>query len=417
MSTFFAVGTKCTIFPFSMISNTQENSTVSSNTHSAGPDKEAAGRIYLDNAATTPLDPQVLEAMMPYLQNHFGNPSSIYSYGRETRLAIENARKSVAKMLGVHPGEIFFTSGGTESNNTAVAASIRDLGCRHIITSPIEHHAVLHTVEHFAQMGAVSLSYVQLHKDGSIDLSDLEGQLAAQNKQGVKTLVSLMHANNEIGTLLPIKEVGKLCEQYSAIFHSDCVQTVGHYPIDLGKLFIHFISGSGHKFHGPKGTGILYVSDRVRIQPFIFGGGQERNMRAGTENVYGIVGFAKALELAMAHFEQDSAYLRSLKQYMADQLAAHIPGVVFNGNANGLYTVLSASFPKTEKSEFLLFNLDINNICVSGGSACSSGADIGSHVMDALHKGDDKVTVRFSFSRFNTKEEVDRVVAKLKELV
>lgn len=374
-------------------------------------------RIYLDNAATTPLDPMVLEAMMPYLQNHFGNPSSIYSYGRETRLAIENARKAVAKMLGAHPGEIFFTSGGTESNNTAIAASIRDLGVRHIITSAIEHHAVLHTVEHFAQGGSVSLSFVQLNADGSVNLPDLEAQLEKQKEAGVPTLVSLMHANNEVGVLLPIEEVGKLCEQYGAYFHSDCVQTVGHYPINLDKLFVHFISGAGHKFHGPKGVGILYVSDRVRIKPFIFGGGQERNMRAGTENVYGIVGFAKALELAMAHYEKDSHYIRELKQYMMAQLQAHVPGVSFNCTANGLYTVLSASFPKTEKAEFLLFNMDINNICVSGGSACSSGASVGSHVIAALHPGDEKVTVRFSFSKFNTMEEIDQVVNKLKELL
>lgn len=374
-------------------------------------------RIYLDNAATTPLDPQVLEAMMPYLQNHFGNPSSIYSYGRETRLAIENARKAVAKMLGAHPGEIFFTSGGTESNNTAIAASIRDLGVRHIITSAIEHHAVLHTVEHFAQGGSVSMSFVQLHEDGSVNLSDLEAQLVRQKEAGVPTLVSLMHANNEVGVLLPIEEVGNLCEQYGAYFHSDCVQTVGHYPINLDKLFVHFISGAGHKFHGPKGVGVLYVSDRVRIKPFIFGGGQERNMRAGTENVYGIVGFAKALELATKNHETDSEYILGLKQYMHDQLEANIPGVSFNCTANGLYTVLSASFPKTDKSEFLLFNLDINNICVSGGSACSSGASVGSHVIAALHPGDEKVTVRFSFSKFNTKEEVDQVIDQLKKVL
>lgn len=374
-------------------------------------------RIYLDNAATTPLDPQVLEAMMPYLQNHFGNPSSIYSYGRETRLAIENARKSVAKTLGAHPGEIFFTSGGTESNNTAIATAIRDLGCRHIITSPIEHHAVLHTVEHYAKEGTVTASFVGLHPDGSVNLADLETQLAAKKAAGLPTLVSLMHANNEIGTLLPIEAVGALCEKHGAYFHSDCVQTVGHYPMDLSKIFIHFISGAGHKFHGPKGVGILYVSDRVSIRPFIFGGGQERNMRAGTENVYGIVGFAKAIELATIHHEKDREYIFQLKQYMADKLVEKIPGVSFNCNANGLYTVLSVSFPKTDKAEFLLFNLDINNICVSGGSACSSGADIGSHVIQAIQPGSDKVTVRFSFSRFNTQEEIDRVVATLQTLL
>jgi len=371
-------------------------------------------RIYMDNAATTPLDPQVLETMLPYLSTHFGNPSSIYSYGRETRMAIESARKSVARLLGVKPSEIFFTSGGTESNNTAIATAIRDLECRHIISSQIEHHAVLHTVEHYGQKEGITTSFVKLLENGDVDYTDLEQQLASSQ---VKTLVSLMHANNEIGNLLDIERVGLLCKQYDAIFHSDCVQTVGHYPLDLSQLHVHFISGAGHKFHGPKGIGILYVNEEITIKPLMLGGGQERNMRAGTENVYGIVGFAKALELAMTHYERDSAYIKMLRQYMKEQLEAKIPGVTFNCNGNALYTVLSACFPKSEMSEMLLFNLDINNICVSGGSACSSGASVGSHVMQALNKTDDWVTLRFSFSRFNTKEEIDKVVEKLKTLI
>ena len=374
-------------------------------------------RIYLDNAATTALDKEVLEAMLPYMTDHFGNPSSIYSYGRETRLAIENARKSVAKILGVKPASIFFTSGGTESNNTAIAASIRDLGCHHIITSLIEHHAVLHTVEHYGHAAHVSVGFVALKEDGHIDLVDLEKQLAEQTQAGKKCLVSLMHANNEIGVLLPIKKVGELCKKYNAVFHSDCVQTVGHYPLNLSELHVDFISAAGHKFHGPKGVGILYVNPDISIKPFIFGGGQERNMRAGTENVYGIVGFAKALEIAMRDYEKESAYIKGLKNYMTDQLKQNIKGVSFNCGAEALYTVLSVCFPKTEKAEFLLMNLDINNICASGGSACSSGADAGSHVMKALNKADNYVTVRFSFSKYNTKEEIDRVVEKLKELL
>ncbi|RYY97532.1 MAG: cysteine desulfurase [Chitinophagaceae bacterium] len=373
-------------------------------------------RIYLDNAATTALDPEVLSTMMPYLQTHFGNPSSIYSYGRETRLAIENARKSVAKQLGTRPGAIFFTSGGTESNNTAIAASIRDLGCRHIITSPIEHHAVLHTVEYWSRQGDVTHSFVALKECGEVDLADLDRQLAEQQEKGVRCLVSLMHANNEIGLLLPIKKVGEICQKWNAIFHSDCVQTVGHYPIRLDDLHVHFISGAGHKFHGPKGCGILYVNEEIKIQPFIFGGGQERNLRAGTENVYGIVGFAKALELAMEHYERDSAYIQELRSYMRARLEETVPGVAFNCNGHTLYTVLSACFPKNEKTEFLLMNLDIRNICVSGGSACSSGADIGSHVMRALNRSDKYVTLRFSFSKFNTKEEIDRVIETILEL-
>jgi cysteine desulfurase len=375
-------------------------------------------RIYFDNAATTPLAPEVLDAMLPYLSTHFGNPSSIYSYGRETRLAVENARKAVAKILHAKPGEIFFTSGGTESNNTAITAAIRDLGCTHIITSPIEHHAVLHTVEFYSNQGAVTLSFVRLQPDGHVDYEDLEAQLQQKSSEGIKCFVSLMHANNEIGTLLSIKKVGEICHKYGAIFHSDCVQTVGHYPIDLSSLHVHFISASGHKFHGPKGVGILYVNENIQIKPFIHGGGQERNMRAGTENVYGIVGFAKALDMATINYDKDSAYIKRLKSYMAEQLQANISGISINGDeASGLYTVLSVCFPKTEKAEFLLMTLDINNICVSGGSACSSGADIGSHVMKALNKTDNWITIRFSFSKYNTKEEVDKVVEKLKELI
>ena len=373
-------------------------------------------RIYFDNAATTALDPQVLEAMMPYLTDKFGNPSSIYSYGRETRMAIEAARKSVAKILNAHPAEIFFTSGGTESSNTAITASVRDLGCKHIITSPIEHHAVSHSVEYLDNMDVAKVSLVKLLPNGHIDLDDLERLLAASEE---KTLVTLMHANNEIGNILDIHAVGRLCKLYNAIFHSDTVQTVGHFPFDLRNTPVHFITGAAHKFHGPKGVGILYINENVKIKPFVHGGAQERNMRAGTENLYGIVGFAKALELATANYEEDSAHIGTLKYYMMDELKKHIKGVGFNGDTVGrsLYTVLSVSFPKTEKSEMILFNLDINNICASGGSACTSGADQGSHVIRAINNNPNQVTVRFSFSKHNTKEEVDAVVAKLKELV
>jgi cysteine desulfurase len=373
-------------------------------------------RIYFDNAATTALDKEVLEAMLPYMTTHFGNPSSIYSYGRESRLAIETARKTVARILNAHPGEIFFTSGGTESDNMAISSAIHDLGCRHIITSPIEHHAVLHAVEHFDQEDVVTSSFVKILPDGHVDLSDLEDQLATRKE---RCFVSLMHANNEIGNLLDIYAAGEICKKYNAIFHSDTVQTVGHYKIDLRSKPVHFATGAGHKFHGPKGVGILYINDNIKVKPVIYGGGQERNMRAGTENLYGIVGFAKALELADATLEKDSAYIQSLKTYMIEQLQTHIKGVQFNGDYNGksLYTVLNASFPKTEKSEMILFNLDMQGICVSGGSACSSGADIGSHVIRAINANPNLVPVRFSFSKHNTKEEVDVVISKLKELI
>ena len=373
-------------------------------------------RIYFDNAATTPLDPEVLDAMMPYLTERFGNPSSIYSYGRETRMAIEMARKSVAKLLNAHPSEIFFTSGGTESSNTAINAAIRDLGCKHIITSPIEHHATLHTVEYLHASGEAALSYVKVLPDGHIDMEDLERSLANCKE---KCLVTLMHANNEIGNMLDIHAVGELCKKYNAVFHSDTVQTVGHFPFDLRNTAVHFITGSAHKFHGPKGVGILYINENVKIKPFVHGGGQERNMRAGTENLYGIIGFAKALELATANHEADKGKISDLRNYMIAELKKNIPSVTLNGDPNGksLYTVLSASFQRSEKSEMLLFNLDIHNICASGGSACTSGADAGSHVIKALNKDEGIVTVRFSFSKNNTKEEVDYVVETLKELI
>jgi cysteine desulfurase len=373
-------------------------------------------RIYFDNAATTGLDPQVLEVMMPYLTEKFGNPSSIYSYGRESRLAIENARKSVARILHAHPAEIFFTSGGTESSNTAITAAVRDLGCIHIITSPLEHHATLHTVEHLQKRGEASLSYVHALPNGHIDQEHLEQELAASPG---KTLVTLMHANNEIGNILDIQSVGELCKLYGAVFHSDTVQTVGHFPFDLRNTPVHFITGASHKFHGPKGVGLLYINENVRIHPYIHGGAQERNMRAGTENVYGIVGFARALELATDGYEADSAYIKGLKVHMMEQLKRQLKGISFNGDPLGrsLYTVLSVSFPKTEKSEMLLFNLDIHHICASGGSACTSGAEQGSHVIRAINNNPNQVTVRFSFSKYNSREQVDLVVAQLKELI
>ena len=373
-------------------------------------------RIYFDNAATTSLDPLVLDAMMPYLTEKFGNPSSIYSYGRETKMAIEQARKSVAKILNAHPAEMFFTSGGTESSNTAINAAVRDLGCNHIITSVIEHHATLHSVENLDNQNLVKVSYVKVLPNGHIDLEDLERLLASTED---KTLVTLLHANNEIGNILDIHAVGNLCKLYNAIFHCDTVQTVGHFPFDLRNTPVHFITGAAHKFHGPKGVGILYINENVRIKPYILGGGQERNMRAGTENLYGIVGFAKALEKATEAFEEDSAYIGSLKMYMHDALKKHIPSVGFNGDVFGksLYTLLSVSFPKSEKSEMLLFNLDIHNICASGGSACTSGADQGSHVIRAININPNQITVRFSFCKHNTTEEIDTVVALLQEII
>lgn len=373
-------------------------------------------RIYFDNAATTALDSRVVEVMLPYLTEKFGNPSSLYSYGRETKMAVEMARKSVAKLLNAHPGEIFFTSGGTESSNTAISRAIIDLNCRHIISSPIEHHATLHSVEYWSHKEGIKLSFVELDDKGHI-VEDSLRDILSNSKE--RCLVSLMHANNEIGNLLKIKNIGNLCNEFDAIFHCDTVQTVGHYPISLRDTPVHFITGAGHKFHGPKGVGILYINENVRIKPFINGGGQERNMRAGTENIYGIVGFAKALELAMESYEADKEYISGLKNYMAEQLQHKISEVKFNGDYNGssLYTVLNVALPKTEKSEMILMNLDMAGICVSGGSACSSGADVGSHVINSINNHPNQIPVRFSFSKHNTKEEVDIVVDKVKDLI
>lgn len=368
-------------------------------------------RIYLDNAATTAIDEQVIEAMTSMMRQQFGNPSSIHSYGREVKSAIEAARKSVSKSLNCSPSEIFFTSGGTEANNTAIACAVRDLGVTHIITSPIEHHAVIHTAEQVSGDRKIKLSLVQLDELGRVNIQHLESLL----KQNEKTLVSLMHANNEIGNLLPIDEVAELCKKYGAWFHSDTVQTMGHYSFDLQKTKVDFLSCAAHKFHGPKGVGFLFIRSGVKIKPFINGGAQERNMRGGTENVYGIIGLAKAFEIANEHLEDHTKHISQLKSYMADELKKSIPGIAFNGDCmgNSLYTVLNVSLPPGDMNEMILFNLDIAGIACSGGSACSSGSDVGSHVLNALNVDPARANVRFSFSKYTTKSDIDFAVTQL----
>jgi len=365
--------------------------------------------IYLDNAATTALDPEVLDAMLPYMREYYGNPSAGYAFGRQSKSAIETARRSVAQLLGVKPTTIYFTSGGTESNNTAIAAAIGTLGCTHIITSPIEHHAVLNTVEHYSKTRNISYSLVKLTETGEVDYADLEKQLADWTAAGHKCFVSLMHANNETGSLLNINHVAEICRKRQALFHADCVQTIGHYPLNLQEMGVHFASAAGHKFHGPKGTGLLYIAAEIKADPLIFGGGQERQMRAGTENVYGIVGFARALELALAGFEKESIYIAELNAYMRESLLAVIPGISFNNPQHSLYTVLSVCFPGTDNGN-LVAAFDRLGICVSGGSACSTDDDGGSYVMQALGKTGTCTTIRFSFSRYNTKAELDEAV-------
>jgi cysteine desulfurase len=372
-------------------------------------------KVYLDNAATTALDKEVLEAMLPIMVEHYGNPSSIHAFGRQTRAAIEQARKTVARLLNCSPAEIFFTSGGTEADNMAIRCSIENLGIKHAITSAIEHHAVLHTLEELAAKGIIKLSKVNLIANGHIDLAHLDELL----KTNERSFVSLMHANNEIGNILPIMEVGVICQKYNAVFHSDTVQTVGHYPIDTKEINIQFLNCGAHKFHGPKGVGFIYISNDIQIAPMITGGSQERNMRGGTENVPGIIGLAKAMEISYRELAQHTEYILGLKNYMIQVLEQNIAGVTFNGDVKGnsLYTVLNVSLPPNENAEMLIFNLDINGIAASAGSACSSGSETGSHVLRAIDTDMSRPSVRFSFSKFNTKEEIDYTVSKLKALV
>ncbi len=370
-------------------------------------------RIYLDNAATTPIDASVLEIITDAMGKYYGNPSSIHAHGREVRTLIEKARKTVAGLLNTSPSEIFFTSGGTEADNTAIKCGIADHQIKHAITSKIEHHAVGHTLSNLEKQGAIKLSYVNIDDKGNIDYSHLEDLL----KNNDRSFVSLMHANNEIGTLTDIELVGNLCESYNAIFHSDTVQTIGHYKHDLAQLKAHFLVCAAHKLHGPKGIGFLHVNHQIKINPMIYGGSQERNMRGGTENFYGIIGLAKALEIAYTEMDNHQNYIQGLKDYMIAQLK-EIDGVEFNGEVaaeKSLYTVLNVSFPAMDMADMLLFNLDINGISASGGSACSSGSNIGSHVLTAIGASPNRPAVRFSFSKYNTKEEIDFTVNKLKE--
>jgi len=372
-------------------------------------------RIYLDNAATTPLDAEVMKVMYNVMESNYGNPSSIHAHGREARTVVERSRKTIANLLHTSPAEIFFTGSGTEADNTAIRCGIVDNNITHAITTRIEHHAVIHTLEAMQKAGAVKLSFVDVDGKGNVDYTHLEKLL----RDNERSLVSLMHANNEIGTLTDIERVGAICEQYNAIFHCDTVQTMGHYPHDLGKLKVHFLVGAAHKFHGPKGVGFLYINHKIKIKPLIYGGSQERNMRGGTENVYGIAGLAKALEIAYAEMDQHREHIQGLKTYMITRLKENIPGIDFNGETDpdkSLYTILNVSFPETEMADMLLFNLDIAGISASGGSACSSGTDIGSHVLTGIGASSTRPSVRFSFSKYNTKEEIDFVIAKVREL-
>lgn len=373
-------------------------------------------RVYFDNAATTPISEEVINAMLPVLRGQFGNPSSIHAEGRSVRAAVENARKTVAQCIGASTAEIFFTSGGTESNNMAIKCAVRDLGVRRIISAPTEHHCGLHAIETVEKNDGVEVVWLPVDGRGRVDLSALEQALAHSDK---KTLVTLMHANNEIGTMIDLARISALCRQYGALLHTDTVQTVGHFPLDVGKTPVNFLSGAAHKFHGPKGVGFIYINPETPLKPFIDGGAQERNMRGGTENVYGIVGLAKALELACAEMDERTAHIRDVRNYLKTKLLENFEDIQFNGDYDGacLYTVLSVSFPPSPKNELLLLSLDIAGVSASGGSACSSGAERGSHVLETIGADPDRKSIRFSFSHYNTREEVDFLVEKLRGIL
>ena len=373
--------------------------------------------VYFDNAATTPMDKTVLEKMLPYLENGFGNPSSIHKKGREIKSVIEKCRSKIASLLSCEPGEIFFTSGGTEADNMFILITSIEKKLDTIITSKLEHHAVLHCCEYLERSYKKNIKFVDSDDKGVIDLDHLESLM----KSSPNSLVTIMHGNNEIGNLNDIKKISRICEQYETIFHSDTVQTVGHYNLNLNDLNIHGIVGSAHKFHGPKGVGFLYLNNKHKISPFIHGGAQERNMRGGTENVYGIVGLAEALELSITNMADHAKKVSNLKKYMIEKLTHAVDGIKFNGQSsdlnNSLYTVLNVSIPNMNDQQMFLFNLDINNIAASAGSACTSGSEVGSHVLAQIKKNKGHVSVRFSFSKMNSKEEVDYTVDKVCEIL
>lgn len=374
-------------------------------------------RVYFDNAASTPMAPEVLEYMQPLFCDLFGNPSSTHSHGRALKARLETARRTIAKHLNASPSEICFTSGGTEADNTVLMGAVHTLGVQHIVTTTTEHHAVTHTVEHLEKSDSVKVTYLSLNEQGEIDLEELRQVL----EHAPKTLVCLMHGNNEIGTLHDLHAIGNICREHGAYFHSDTVQTMGHYAFDLEKLPIDFLAASAHKFYGPKGVGFLFVRKGIGLPCMIHGGSQERNLRAGTENLPGIIGMAAALDLCYGQLEEKTVHLRGIKEYMKAKLEAEIPGVTFNGCTEAeksLPTVLNVCFP-IEGDGMLLFNLDLAGISVSGGSACSSGSVQGSHVLHAIGCPVERSrnAVRFSFGRQNVREEVDYVVEKLKDIV
>ncbi len=378
-------------------------------------------KIYLDSAATTQMREEVIGRMTSLMKNTYGNPSSTHTYGRSAKATIEQARKTVASYLNVAASEIVFTSGGTEADNLVLNSAVRDLGVKRIITSKIEHHAVLNTARELSAYYSVVVEYVELDECGNVNIDHLE-ELLIRSRD--KTLVSLMHVNNEVGNKLDLNKVGEICKKYQALFHSDSVQSVGHYKLDYSSIPVDFTAASAHKFHGPKGVGFAFIRKNSGLKPLIFGGEQERGSRAGTESVHNIVGLEEALKIAYENLDEEREYILSLKDHFIKTLKSHIPGVKFNGSCTDVkkstYTLLNVCLPVSpEKALMLLFQLDLKGIACSKGSACQSGSDQGSHVLTAFLPEEDlkKPSVRFSFSKYNTIEEIDYVVEVLRELI
>ena len=374
--------------------------------------------VYLDNAATTKIDDEVIEVINSSMKNNYGNPSSIHQFGRKAKSAVETARKNIAKHFNVTASEIIFTAGGTEADNLILHNAIFNLGVKRIITSQLEHHAVLHTCNHLKEKHNVIVEYIKVDEFGVVDVAHLESLLTASDE---KTLVSLMFINNEIGTILDVDVVALMCKNNNTLFHSDTVQAIGHYPIDLQKISVDFMVASAHKFHGPKGVGFAFFRKGFGIVPMLHGGEQEMGARSSTENVHAILGMEKALEIAVSNLERDKSYIENLKEYFITELKTISKDIQFNGFSSDLekssYTILNVRFPFT--NDMLLFSLDMAGIAVSGGSACQSGSNKGSHVLRAiLSDADaDKTSIRFSFSKYTTKEEIDFVVKYLKDSI
>lgn len=374
--------------------------------------------IYLDNAATTPMLPEVIQVMSESMQENFGNPSSTHQFGRKAKAAIENARKNIAKQFNVTASEVIFTAGGTEADNLILQNAVTNLGVSTIITSKIEHHAVLHTVAFLEKEYNITVLYVDLDENGSVKLDDLEDKL--KSVKG-KTLVSLMWVNNEVGNLLHIHKVTSLCREYKALFHSDTVQAIGHYALDLQEIPLDFITASAHKFHGPKGVGFAIIKREHSVRPMLYGGDQEKGVRSSTENVHAILGMEKAFLIAYQNLKKDTDYIITLKETLINGLKDVSDKILFNGLSSDIekssYTILSVRFPVKDK--MMLFTLDLKGIAVSGGSACQSGSNKGSHVLSSFlsEEESEKTSVRFSFSKYNTIEEIKNVVDVLKKLL